>query len=176
MWNCPAFPKWTFATSSKSVVLCVFGHCHVGKSHHCLEDCDVPSDGLSQTSVWRSTFRHWLYYRRSTTQHTWVPDDGGSLWQQLVLLKTASSWVGQGVSSPRLWVKWQIRVSSPLTTQFRQLYPCSRKLTGDLFYCFVVNAEGIHLALTVQYSDLSTTICCTVSYVKTSPGAIYRHV
>lgn len=58
-------------------------------------------------------------------QHTRIPDDGDSLWRQMVLLKTASSWLGQGVSSPRLQVKWQIHVSSPLTTQFRQLFPCT---------------------------------------------------
>jgi hypothetical protein len=31
MWNCPAFLNRTFATSSKSSVLCVVGHCHVGE-------------------------------------------------------------------------------------------------------------------------------------------------
>ena len=45
--------------------------------------------------------------------------------------------------------------------------------TGHHFYESVVTAGGIHLTLTVQYCDLSTVICCTVSFVKTRPGAIY---
>jgi hypothetical protein len=116
MWNFPAFLNQTSAPSSTSSLLCVVGHCDLGESHHCLEDryffwwpdtdCSVVQY-ISALTVLQEAYQ----------QHTWVPDNGGRHFDSrgchLKLLPVH----GQ-------WFTGRIHISSPLTTQFRQLFPC----------------------------------------------------
>jgi len=96
----------------------------------------------------------------------WCP----SLWHHMMSLKTASS--------PWLMIYWTDPYLITTNHSFQtviSLYCATLQETetGHYFYWSVVAAGGIHLALTVQYCDLSTTIRCTILCVKTRPGAIY---
>ena len=93
-----------------------------------------------------------------------------SLWKQMMSLKTASGpWLMTYWTDPYL-ITTNHSIQTVVTLCCITLQETE---TGHHFYWSVVTAGGIHLALTVQYCDLSTMVCCTVLYVTTRPGAIY---